>query len=82
MQAVGHSPVYQAAVDIVDKHLTEHEHACRLWKLWPKVHPNVFGHVDSQPINEIIGLFKVTIIDPIIGSIIFTIMSFLEPIFD
>jgi len=29
-----------------------------------------------------IGSFKVTIIDPIIGSIIFTIMLFLEPIFD
>jgi len=29
-----------------------------------------------------LGSFKVTIIDPIIGSIIFTIMSFLEPIFD
>ena len=29
-----------------------------------------------------LGLFKVTIIDPIIGSIIFTIMLFLEPIFD
>ena len=29
-----------------------------------------------------IGSFKVAIIDPIIGSIIFTIMSFLEPNFD
>ena len=29
-----------------------------------------------------LGSFKVAIIDPIIGSIIFTIMSFLEPNFD
>jgi len=32
--------------------------------------------------HALLGSFKVTIIDPIIGSIIFTIMSFLEPIFD
>jgi len=31
---------------------------------------------------EALGSFKVAIIDPIIGSIIFTIKLFLEPIFD
>jgi len=33
-------------------------------------------------VDEGLGSFKVAIIDPIIGSIIFTIKLFLEPIFD
>jgi len=36
---------------------------------------------ESKPLITI-GSFKVAIIDPIIGPIIFTIMSFLGPIFD
>jgi len=36
----------------------------------------------ASPYLTLLGSFKVTIIDPIIGSIIFTIMSFLETIFD
>jgi len=41
-----------------------------------------YRKINEWTIHDKIGSFKVAIIDPIIGPIIFTIMSFLGPIFD